>query len=331
MCFYPLISVCIPAYNHEAFIKNAITSIIAQTYPNLELIIIDDGSTDNTYKNIIELSPVCKKIFKRYYISRQKNAGTCVTLNKLTSLAQGDFIFILASDDMAKPYTIKTLADFLIKHTNFVLAVGDNEIIDSNTNRVGWDCNRNIVSLKNATYKTFSEFLQEKHIDVNFNSDMFGQYRTLVKSNYIPNGYLISAKALKEIHPFTTDAPLEDWFLMLQLSKIGKFKFINKILFSYRWHENNTIKKGKLIQKMTIQTQQFEKMMISNFHNQKWNKIFDAATIEEKIIFKIDPFFKLYKRKDIFTYKYIMKFFMIKLVIKEKVFLTNKRSYLKLN
>ena len=327
----PLVSICIPAYNHEKFIQNAINSIIVQTYPNLELIIIDDGSSDNTLKKIIELDQICKKRFKRYYIGHQQNSGTSITLNKLISLSRGDFIFILASDDMAKPYTIKILADFLVKHTNFVLAVGDNEIVDSDSNRVGWDNNRNIVSLKDATYKTFYEFLQKKHKNINFNSDIFGQYRTLVKSNYIPNGYLISAKALKEIHPFTTDAPLEDWFLMLQLSKIGKFKFINKILFSYRWHENNTIKKGKLIQKMTIQTQQFEKMMISNFHNQRWNKIFDAATIEENIIFKIDPFFKLYKRKDIFTYKYIMKFFMIELVIKEKVFLTNKRSYLKLN
>ena len=57
----PLVSVIIPAYNHEKFVQEAIKSIIEQTYQNIELIVIDDGSTDLTWQKILDIQEECNK------------------------------------------------------------------------------------------------------------------------------------------------------------------------------------------------------------------------------------------------------------------------------
>ena len=61
-----LISVLMPAYNHENFVQDAIKSVISQNYKNVELLIIDDGSNDSTFEKIMELEEECKKIFKNF-------------------------------------------------------------------------------------------------------------------------------------------------------------------------------------------------------------------------------------------------------------------------
>ena len=84
----PLVSVIIPAYNHEKYIQETIKSIINQTYYHIELIIINDGSKDTTWKKIQEMELECKNRFVTVYFATQENAGTCVTLNKLTAISK---------------------------------------------------------------------------------------------------------------------------------------------------------------------------------------------------------------------------------------------------
>ena len=109
----PLVSVCIPAYNHERYIEDCINSIIEQTYENLELIIIDDGSKDGTYQEIKKLMPKLEKRFVRVSVETQENMGTCRTINKLYRKARGKYIYHIASDDISKPDAIETLIKFL--------------------------------------------------------------------------------------------------------------------------------------------------------------------------------------------------------------------------
>lgn len=71
-----LVSVIIPAYNHEQFIQETIGSIIAQTYENIELIVIDDGSKDSTWNKINELKETCEERFTRVHFETQENEGT---------------------------------------------------------------------------------------------------------------------------------------------------------------------------------------------------------------------------------------------------------------
>lgn len=92
----PLVSVIIPAYNHELYVERAILSVINQSYKNIELIVVNDGSTDDTWsviKNLWHLHGECFKIYN------QENKGVCKTINRGISKSTGDYIAILASDD----------------------------------------------------------------------------------------------------------------------------------------------------------------------------------------------------------------------------------------
>lgn len=263
-----LVSVLVPAYNHEKYVQDTINSIIAQTYKNIELIVLDDGSKDSTWQKIEEMKDKCEERFVRVHFETKANEGTCKTLNKLISLAQGEFIYLIASDDLAKPQAIEKEVNFLIKHKEYGLAVGDNEIIDSNSMKCYWDKQRkNIYNKTKAKYKTFVEFLNKKN--PYFYNNKFGTYSTLYIRNYIPNGYMVRKSMFDIIEQFTNEAPLEDYFLMLQLSKYCKFKYIDEILFSYRWHDNNTIKNNEKIKKYSIQTRQYEEKILANLDIQK--------------------------------------------------------------
>lgn len=264
----PLVSVIIPAYNHEKYVQETIKSIVDQTYQNIELIIIDDGSKDNTFKKINELKEICEKRFKRTVVETQENQGTTITLNRLISLSNGEFIYPIASDDIAKKDAIETEVNFLVQNPDYSLVVGDNEFIDSQGKKCYWDKEQNIFyDEKSAAYHTFSEYL---NIDKQrFKEENFGTYRTLCVNNYIPNGYLIRKSIFETIGNFTPEAPLEDWWLMLQISKYSKMKFINKILFSYRWHGLNTAASREKMISMTDITRNWEENNLKKINLKK--------------------------------------------------------------
>ncbi len=244
-----LISVIIPGYNHEKYIEECIRSIIAQTYQNIELLVIDDGSTDGTFEILQSLKPECEKRFVRVVFETQENQGTRVTLNRLIDLAQGQYLYTIASDDMAKPKAIETLHAFLSENSDYVLAVGDNEIINGKSERIYWGKNRGVLPENKALYKTFGDELHlnapdNKHTD-------FGVYAKLLKGNHIPNGCLSSRQAMIDAGKYDESVFLEDWYMHLQLSKIGKYKYIPDILFSYRWHESNTVSSSEYKAKLS--------------------------------------------------------------------------------
>lgn len=254
-----LISVLIPSYNHRNYVQETIKSIINQTYENIELIVVDDGSKDDTYKKILELKEECEKRFKRVHFETKENEGTVATFNRLLSLAKGEYIYFIASDDMiADVDALKIQAEFLDKNKKYCLVVGDNQFIDSNGKVCYWDEKQNIVYNKNeAKYSTFAVFLSST-MPFSFDSKKFGQYETFYIYNYIPNGYLIRKSIFDLIPKFTNEAPLEDYFLHLQLSKYGKYKFINKVLFSYRWHGANTMSDVDKVSNLYKLTRQYE-------------------------------------------------------------------------
>ncbi|MDR3048311.1 MAG: glycosyltransferase family 2 protein [Elusimicrobiota bacterium] len=260
----PLVSVLIPAYNHEKYVQEAINSIISQTYKDIELLIVDDGSKDDTWTKICAMKEVCEKRFVRIDFSTQDNCGTCKTLNKLVDKAQGKYIYLIASDDLAKLHAIKIQSDFLENNPQYAQVMGDNEIIDGDSKRVFWDRKQKIVGEENAQFKTFSQFLFGGRKDVYFNSSDFGSYETLLKGNYIPNGNMWLREAFISIGQLTTEAPIEDWYINLQISKQYKIKYIDEILFSYRWHSANTAKDKQKMSRLIKQTINYELFLIRN-------------------------------------------------------------------
>lgn len=319
----PLVSVIIPSYNHEAYIVECLNSIIEQTYQNIELIVVDDGSKDNTWSTIQSMKEKCEARFVRTHFETKENEGTCKTLNKLIALSRGEYIYLIASDDKAKPQAIEQEIAFLKDNPEYVLAVGDNEFIDGASQRIGWDRDLCSAELSQADYKTFGDALQHLHRDIDFNSAMFGSYETFVTRNYVPNGYLIRKTALDQAGPFTPDAPLEDWWMHLQLSKIGKYKYIDEVLFSYRWHDNNTAKRRDYMRTIACQTQYYEMCLVESLKDKTWQQIFERKICKVRMKLNFMNVIKWYtltklNRKDrileIFGHKFILKTKMLSLL-----------------
>lgn len=106
----PLVSVLIPVFNVAAYVKEAIRSIQNQTYQNLEIIVIDDGSSDDTYSIVEELSIKDKRI-KLY--KNEKNLKIVKTLNKALTLSNGEYIARMDGDDISAPDRIERKINFL--------------------------------------------------------------------------------------------------------------------------------------------------------------------------------------------------------------------------
>lgn len=109
----PLVSVCLVAYNTESYIAQAIESVLCQTYPNLELIIVDDGSTDRT------ASIVRTYTDPRIRFLQQDHKNFAAGMNFAIQAAQGEFVIGVDSDDRIDPDYLKKMADFAIRNPDF--------------------------------------------------------------------------------------------------------------------------------------------------------------------------------------------------------------------
>jgi alpha-1,3-rhamnosyltransferase len=242
-----LVSVLIPAYNHERYVQQTIRSLMEQSHADMELIVIDDGSSDGTWERLQEMRLDCASRFARVVFERQENQGLCPTVNRLLGLMQGEYAYMIASDDLAKPEAVETLCAFLSRNPEYGLAVGDNELVDEDSCRIYWDRERRVVqNIQEAAFATFGAYLRDLRRDVDFLSEDFGGYGSLLNGNYVPNGLLIRRSAF-EGWSYTPEAPVEDWFMALQVAKRFKMKFFDRVLFSYRWHSTNRVKQTHLM------------------------------------------------------------------------------------
>jgi glycosyltransferase involved in cell wall biosynthesis len=127
----PLVTVIALCYNHERFVQEALQSVVNQTYRNVELIIVDDFSTDNSMKIIlkfIENNSAVKKIFNK------TNIGNCRSFNKAFKIAQGKYIIDFATDDVMLPERITEQVEKFEKNSDKTGVVYSNgNYIDENS------------------------------------------------------------------------------------------------------------------------------------------------------------------------------------------------------
>ena len=279
----PLVSVIIPAYNHAQYADSTIRSIITQDYQNIELIIIDDGSRDNTLEVIESMRERCEQRFVRFHVETQENQGTCVTLNRLIAKAQGAYVLLIASDDELLPGAISAMVAKMEQTPEAGLVVGRNIIMDSEGKTCFWDESRNIVyDSTKAKYLSFSDFLDATTYPTTH--PKWGTYEALLQCNHIPNGYLIRKSIIDQIPPFTKEAPLEDWWLMLQITKISRIISIEEETFRYRWHSANTIKQTEKMNLYARMTMAHEKKHLEQLRDKKWIRLYKQTILKNKLL-----------------------------------------------
>ncbi|MBQ6328481.1 MAG: glycosyltransferase [Kiritimatiellae bacterium] len=240
----PLISVLMPAYNHGRYVEAAVRSVLAQDWPRVELLAVDDGSSDDTWERMQSLRAECESRCERVEMWRQENRGTCATLNRLLAAAHGEFAGVLASDDMYLPGAFSALAGPLVADSSVGLAVGQNQLVDGDGRRCYWDAERNAVyDESKAVFRTLNEHMASER-GVSGDSPAFGTYAELLRTNHVANGALMRRACLDRIEPCSSRTPLEDWWIMLQLSKVTRMKSVDVPTFAYRWHASNTVRQS---------------------------------------------------------------------------------------
>ncbi len=124
----PLVSICIPNYNCEKYVAEAIKSALNQTYRNIEVIVIDNCSTDNSWDII--------KSFKIRAIRNKINIGSTANFNKCIRTAKGKYLKILHSDDILDRDCVRKQADLMERHESVGMVHGKTIVIDEHKNKI---------------------------------------------------------------------------------------------------------------------------------------------------------------------------------------------------
>ncbi|WP_175577743.1 glycosyltransferase family 2 protein [Mongoliimonas terrestris] len=130
MTSLPLVSVLVPAYNHSAYVAECLDSILSDGYPNLEVLVLDDGSADGTYEVAAAWRDAHPDAFHRFVLERQANQGVNTTLNRLIRMASGSHVALLGSDDRLLPGGIAARIAALRHNPQWRAVFGDCELID---------------------------------------------------------------------------------------------------------------------------------------------------------------------------------------------------------
>lgn len=231
----PLISVVIPAYNHEKFIGAAIESVLSQTVEDFELIVIDDGSTDAT--GAVVKSYEDRRL--RYY--HQENQDAYNTINRGLGMASGRYISILNSDDV---YALNRFERILaaaerIEQTgvNFAAMISDvTPISDAGDIYTEPDFGWNVWHRKNRTF-----YFEAKDI-----------YTAFLKGNLMvtTSNLFMTASAARSVGTFCSLRYLHDYdyiFRLMLAFPDGVHYLADEKLLSYRIHSGNTLGEAAIV------------------------------------------------------------------------------------
>lgn len=209
----PLVSIVIPCYNHEEFVQESIQSVIDQTYTNIELIIIDDGSKDSSVQKIEQMVAACKQRFSRFEFRHRPNKGLSATLNEALEWCEGKYFSPLASDDVLLNDKTRLQVEFLESNSQAVALSAGVELIDE----VGESLSEKVKPSVKYDHKSL-----------------------MMHKFYLPAAsQMIRTKAVKEVEGYNPSIKLEDWYMWIKLSRLGEIYYIGQVMALYRQHDNN--------------------------------------------------------------------------------------------
>jgi len=244
----PEVTVIMPVFNAAPFVGRAIESILNQTYKDFELLILNDGSTDNSLQIIKSFHDERIKL-----INNEANIGIIKTRNKGLALSTGKYIAMMDADDISLPSRLQKQVDFLNEHLNVAVLATKLILIDENGEEQGyWPEDYNT-----STVEQIKNMLPE--------SNCIGQPTVMMRADIVkPIGY---ANFLHN----------EDWGLWLDLiSKGYTIAKLNEILLQYRVHTNSTT--------VTANTKGIEKKIIRFKSAYLKERIFNFKKTDYKVL-----------------------------------------------
>lgn len=240
------ISIAIATYNGEKYLIKQLESIYSQTYKNIEVIVVDDCSADETVNVLMQYA---KSHGLRYFVN-DKNLGFVKNFEKAISLCNGDFIALCDQDDVWRVDKLEKL------YNN----IGPNLLIHSDAILIGESGNILSESYAKTAHKKFKSNTYEYF----FSNDVTG-CTTLFKK-----------ELLTVALPFPRNMLAHDWWLAICASKKGSVKYLNEPLISYRQHAFNQIGAADIskIYPHLLRTKAYQKTLLfleTLYGEKKWN------------------------------------------------------------
>lgn len=259
----PLISVIIPAYNHEKFIGAAIDSVLGQTIDDLELIVINDGSTDKTGEIVESYND---PRISYYY---QENQDAYNTINRGLSLVKGQFVAILNSDDVYTIDRFEKILDYQKRHNSDCIITDVIPISDSGEEFADPEFGWNQWHQKNRDYY----------------KEVGDIYAAFLKGNFMvtTSNLFMTSAAATAVGMFCSLRYLHDYdyiFRMMLQHPQGVHYMENDRLLYYRIHDGNTLGEAAILGREQDQT------LISKYLREKMPKEYQlyAATGAERLV-----------------------------------------------
>ena len=213
-----MISVIIPVYNSGKYLAECMNSILAQTYTNYEVIIVDDGSIDDSREIIKNYSRQCKNI-KSFF---QENGGAAKARNFGIRAATGKYLMFVDSDDYLAPNAMALMVDKLNQFNADMEIIGHVKFNDTNVNE------EYLYDLDDNRYYTSMEAL-----------DLILKFKV---KGYVGDKLFLRDKWNKLNLTFEHNRYCEDWFPIVKyMINSEKVVFVNKSIYFYRQHNNSSI------------------------------------------------------------------------------------------
>ncbi len=210
-----LVTVGVALYNHEKYIIECLESIVKQSYTNIELVVIDDGSSDNSFevaKNYLDN----QNYNKNYKIITRSNKGMCNTLNEIAEQAKGKYISFIGSDDYWMLNKIEEQVNYLENNPDIILVHSNSIKVDENGKEIG-----------------LLDYSSKKNSGDMFESLILGSGGINTPS------HLYKTEIYSKIGFYDSSFKFEDIDFWLRLTKIYSIGYINKFHTFYRWHGGN--------------------------------------------------------------------------------------------
>lgn len=268
-----VVSVLIPLYNHEKYINECLESIKNQTYKNIEVIIVNDGSSDNS-EQVIKLWIKNNADLKITY-SSQENKGVTKTLNKMIGLAKGEYITLCASDDVLTSQSIEKRVEFLKNNPLLEACIGDANVIGTHSEFI------NESAMKSLFYANYKRLQNNIVKELVLNWSVVGPTFLAKKSLY------------ERVGLYDENLLVEDREFYLRLLANNILGFIAMPVAKYRVHTSNISRRNKKA-KWNI----YNQIAISNLkHVDKFtsfNKLFLKSHIIDKYFTNLEYGFMKY-------------------------------------